>query len=209
MPRAGTPAPGTLTDTAAAGQPSPVGEGSSPGQPSPQSQSSPRRDIRKASPQREDPIAEAAARAKERLRRQREVAVAGLEAVAAEAEEELPLEVPNGTGSEEGDYFAVAPPVPEPAPGLSELPAAPTRPEPFEGTPAPARKGEIAELRDEVDALRRDMKEAVAEMTRDIERAERLAADRARKEARRQGRKSERAARRAARAAMDTPDDPT
>lgn len=145
MPRAGTPPPRALTETVAAGPP-----------PS----------------RREDPIAEAAVRARERLRRQREIAVEGLEAVAAEEQGELP------------------------------------QPEPFEGAPAPVPKGDVADLRDEVDALRRDLQEAVAQMSRDIERAERLAADRARKEARRQGRKSERAARRAARAAMDTPEDP-
>jgi hypothetical protein len=72
---------------------------------------------------------------------------------------------------------------------------------------APA--SDISELRDEIDGLRRALYEAVEQLSSDMERAERLAADRARKEARKQGRKSERAARRAVQAAMDTPDDPT
>jgi hypothetical protein len=175
VPRPGNP-PTALTDPPAAPR-DPATVGSAPAD------------------RRGDPIAEAAVRAKERLRRQREIAVAGLESIAAEDRadsfdaEPLPAE-PRLTPLEALEPRAVPPPPPPPL-------------------PTSAGDGEIAELQREVEALRRDLQEAVAEMSRDIERAERVAADRARKEARKQGRKSERAARRAARAAVDTPDAPS
>lgn len=173
---------------------------------------------RPAATRRDDPIAEAAARARERLRHQREVALKGLDAVAAESEGDPPVAVAE-SDSEPIEVKPIVDPViedlvEEPAPGepAGSVPTGPpdveqAEPSGSQGDPPP--EGDIAALRHEVDALRRDMQEAVAQMSRDIERAERVAAERARKEARRQGRKSERAARRAARAAMDTPEDPT
>lgn len=120
----------------------------------------------------DDPIALTAAQAKERLRRQHEAALAGLDVAASPPQGEAPA-----------------------------LPASEVI--------TPRSDEEVAALRREVEALRQDLEDAVGRLSREMERAERVAADRARKEARRQGRKSERAARRAAQEAVETPEPPS